>query len=136
MPDSVLQDILVHVNAETSGIAFVGGYLHESPDTLVAVMNPETGLENIATMGVSIGTIGIERPIVQIRSRGSQNGFLVANDNAWIVYRAIHNTINATINGTLYLMIEATQTPYTLGADENGRWIVGFNLQIYKEANA
>lgn len=136
MPDSVLQDILTHVRAETSGITFVGGYLQDGDDTVVAVMAPETGEENLETMGVSIGTITIERPIVHIRSRGTQNNFLVANDNAWIVYRAIHNTINATINGTRYLMIEAIQTPYTLGSDENGRWIVGFNLQIYKEANA
>ena len=134
MADSVLVDMLVHVRAVTS-LVFVGGYLPEDPDTVIAVMAPDPGLENIETMGVTIGTITIERPVVEFRSRAAQNSFLTANNNAWTLYRAIHNTINSTINGTLYHMIEALETPYTFGSDENGRWVVGFRVQIHKEGN-
>jgi len=136
MADSVLVDMLVHVRAVAGALVYVGGYLQETPDAIVAIMNPEPGLENLDTMGTSIGTINIERPIFQVRARAGQNDFLTSMQNAWTVYRAVHNTVDATINGTRYLMIEAVQTPYTLGADESGRWINGFSLQVYKEPNA
>jgi len=134
---SVLNDMLTHIRAVTAGITIDGGFLPEGDNTtaIAVVMTPEPGLANLDTMGTAIGTINIERPIVQIRSRGPQNDFPTANDNAWTIYRAVHNTVDATIDGTRYLMIEAIQTPYTLGSDENGRWIVGFSLQIYKEPN-
>lgn len=136
MADSVLVDILAHIRAVELTLTYVGGYMPPDPDAVNVIMAPDPGLENLETMGTSIGTITLERPIVQIRCRAGQHEFLTATQNAWLIYRAIHNTINATINGTRYLMIEAIQTPYTLGSDENGRWIVGFNLQITKEDNA
>ena len=133
---TVLDDIVSHITANTSGLTIRAGFIPDTPDTVITVMEPDPGLASLDTLGASVGVIKIERPILQIRSRAGQDDYETARVNAETVYKVLHNLVNTTIDSTRYLIIEALQPPFNLGRDQNGRWASGFNIQIHKEPNA
>lgn len=136
---NVLDDLAVHIGTLLPDETIFKGFMPDGADVadrLIALVMTEPGLEILDTMGTSIGTIGIERPIVQIFTRDASDDFQASFDLAVEVYQAIHNTVNTTINGTFYYMLEAIQYPYSISRDQNARWLSGFNLQVHKEPNS
>ena len=68
-----------------------------------------------------------ERPRVQVIARGKS--YRLAEEKARAAYEAIQCAMT-TINGTLYLRIDALQTPFYLKNDENGNTLFVFNVQV------
>lgn len=72
-----------------------------------------------------------EMPRVQFMWRDTDyNSGVTAVRAAW----AACDVVNTTINSTFYQRITPLQAPFTLGRDENDRWLFAFNLTITREA--
>jgi hypothetical protein len=134
----VLDDIASYL--QTQGVGTVGtdlfkAMLPDTPDACVAVLE-FGGDEPVDTYSVTAGTIKVERPALQIICRAAQDDYSAARTKAESAYKQLHNLGPATLSGTVYLGVKAREAPFTLGRDSNGRWLVGFNLSVWKEPNA
>ncbi len=135
---NVLDDLATHIAANTSFVIntdLFKGSLPDTPDTCI-ILAEIIGDEPVETMGRSLGSINIERPTIQILSRGAKNDYLTARTNAETVYRKVHNIVETDLSGTRYHLVEALQPPYNIDRDDNGRWLIGFNCNVWKAANA
>ncbi len=133
----VLDDIAVHL--QTQGLGTIGsslfkGYLPDEPDVCVAIVEI-SGDQPIDTMGATLGTINVDRPALQILCRAAQDDYEAARVKAESAYRALHNLVDTTVNGIRYLNITANRPPAPIDRDENSRWVIGFEIDVWKEVS-
>lgn len=133
---NVLTDLVTYAASLFPTETIRGGFVPDTPDKVVVIMSPDPGLTPLETMGATQGAgPKLERHILQIRCRGVQDDFQDARNLAETVYRGLNNRLGITLSGTVYVAIEALHPPYTLSADENGRWHLGFNILVTKYSN-
>jgi len=134
---TVLDDIAVHLQTQslgTIGTNLFKGYMPDTPDVCVAIIEL-SGDNPIDTMAPSLGTINIDRPALQILCRAGQDDYSAARVKAEAAYRALHNLVDTTVNGIRYLNIDATRPPAPIDRDENSRWVIGFEIDVWKEVS-
>lgn len=72
-----------------------------------------------------------EYPGLQVICRGKK--YNACRAKIELVRSTLHGVTEETINGTRYLLIQAKQSPETLGKDESGRRLFVINFRIIKE---
>ena len=84
----------------------------------------------ISEMGSTVGAVAAEAPslVVQVRSAS----YPTARNKAETAWTKLHKYIGI-LSGVRYLIIEARQSPFPIGRDEAGRWIIGCNYSVTKE---
>lgn len=135
---NVLDDLRIHLEGQSLGIpndSIRKGFLPTSVNPVIA-LTEVIGSPPVDTLGQVKGRINIERPRVQVITRGSQGDYKEARDLAELAYKALHGVTETIINGTRYLTIEAESPPNNIGRDENDRWMLEFTCDIWKEPNA
>ena len=111
------------------------GIMPDKPDVCTALLlNP--GDDPISVMTRTAGKPPVERPSITVLCRGKKNDHDVPHTKAESIYAVINNVVDTSLSGTRYLSIEARQPPFAVGRDENGRSLIGFNVDIWKEPNA
>lgn len=105
-----------------------------APDTFVSLYESQ-GLASAMTFSTSTGSVSVvfERPRLQLISRSSD--YATARSNAETIFVLLNGLSKKlpTSTGTLYLSIEAVQSPFHIGRDENDRHMVSCNFQVEKE---
>lgn len=80
-----------------------------------------------------------EFPNVQVRVRGGAHDEAdstvhpVTFAKAYAAMNSLHETLNQTVNGTVYHWIAAKGSPASLGRDQKGRDIYVINFDVIKE---
>lgn len=95
------------------------------------LLTPMGGQASLQVM--SCGPSGpntVARPRVRIACRDLD--YSVARTIAHIAFRLTDGFRAATVNGVSYLWMSAVSSPRYLGTDENGRSLVGFDLDVMK----
>lgn len=111
------------------------GIMPGEPDTCVALIE-SPGDDPVSVMTRTASKPPVERPSISILCRGAKDDHNAPRVEAESIYAVIHNVVDNTLSGTRYLSIEARQPPFSIGRDENGRSLIGFNVDIWKEPNA
>jgi hypothetical protein len=118
----------------TSGTDLFAGGLPDTPDAAVAMMET-AGREGKHVFGQALPAI--EYPRVRIAARGEPNDYETPRGTIEAIYQLLVARSAETVSGgARYLTWEPIQPPYSLGKDKNERWIVGFNVEVYKEVSA
>ena len=73
-----------------------------------------------------------EKPSVQVRVRGEQNGYAAAYSLIKDIFDLLHGKSNTTIGVNRYIGIWAIDNPTAMGQDENERPIFVLNLRIHR----
>lgn len=131
---TVLNDLVTFLAAALPAEVVRRGYIPTSPDRVIAFVEL-IGDEPLATMPGRCG-YRMESPNIQVRARAVKDDYEAARDLAQDAFNALHDQVRLTISGTKYSLIEALQSPYNLGIDEESRWTCGFTLRCWKEPNA
>lgn len=125
-----MTDVLDYLT--TGGISttsLFAGQMPASPDAAVCVY--ETGgLGPVKAMGNTAGQAKFERPRVQIVSRGARFGYADARAVAQEAFLLLDGMPSRSVNGRRYLWGSAIQSPFTMGADEQGRPLIAFNVDL------
>jgi hypothetical protein len=115
--------------------AIYKGHLPPDPDEVIGLIELE-GDTPIDTLGMTKGDIKVERPQLRIMVRSPRNDYERGRIIAENAYKQLHGVTDQTVGGgARYLTIEALTPPFNLGADDNGRWLIGFSIFIWKELN-
>lgn len=118
----------------TEGTDLFTGALPASPDA-VTVVAETTG--RMPEYIFSQGLPGIERPRIQIRTRGAANDYEAPRIQIERVYQLLAQRGHETVSGgARYLTWAPIQAPFAMGQDKNERWIFAVNLEVWKEASA
>lgn len=72
----------------------------------------------------------LERPTVQIKVRGTKNGYSAAYSLAKSIRSELHEYANQTVNSTRYIQIYAQGDILYLGKDDNQRPLLSMNFRI------
>jgi hypothetical protein len=105
-----------------------------NPNTLT-VLYETAGVSNDYTFSSATGgaNVEIERPSFQILSRSS--AYQTARSRAETAYQIFDGLAGRTLptaTGTRYLEITAVQAPFSIGRDDNERWLVSTNYNVWK----
>lgn len=121
----------------SGGIGTVGtdlflGTLPTAPDNAVAIY--ETGgLGAIHAMNPNAGQAKVERPRIQVVSRGGANSYEAARAVAQKAWLLLDGLPTRTINGTQYHWGACVQSPFLMGRDEPAnRPLIAFNVDLVK----
>lgn len=139
---NVLDDLAIYITAQstlfTMGASLVKGRLPDKPTTCVALIEGLSFEPPIETFGASGSFGGMERPQIQIVSRGGPNDYKKARDNSEAVFKIVRSVYNTStgINGTKYHMIKVRSTPYYQGEDDNSRHIISFTVDVWKDVSS
>lgn len=115
-----------------------GGFMPDGEgidDRIVAVLEP-TGDEPPAETFVGRGRgpkLNMELPRLSIRCRTPKDCYEDSRELAESLFQFLHNQVGVTLSGTFYNVIEAVSSPFTIGTDEQGRWISGFEIRCWKK---
>lgn len=132
----VVDFLAVNFPAET----IRGGFMPDGEgvdDRIVAVLEP-AGEEPPAETFVGAGRgpkLNMELPVLSIRCRTPKDCYEDSRELADTMFQFLHNQVDVTLSGTRYAVIEATSSPFTIGTDEQGRWISGFEVRCWKKAS-
>jgi hypothetical protein len=108
--------------------------LPEEPNEVLALIET-AGRSGQHTFGTSLPAV--ERPRMRIISRGEPNDYETPRAQIESVYQLFAARGNGAIGaGARYLTFEPLQPPYVLGRDKNDRWMLGFNVEVWKEVSA
>jgi len=134
----LLQEIVEYIRTQSTGFVrgtnLFRGFWHDVPDTATLVRE-YGGRPPQHTFGST--TPEWEAPRIQVLCRSKS--YDTARDNAETIYRLLDNVSNQTLTpstsatGTRYLKIDAQQSPFSLGRDDNDRAIIGCNYEVWKE---
>lgn len=98
--------------------------------------NGVTVMSVIREYGSMAPDLGFDGPLmehrrVQIltRARSYNDG----ETRAWALYNVLSAIVNQVVGGKQYYAINPLQTPFYMGADENGLALFAFNLEVQKE---
>ena len=108
---------------------YLGGIFPGTRDDAIALA--EGGGERpVNEMGPTVGAVAAESPelVAQVRSASYSS----ARSKAEAIWTKLHK-YSGTMSGTRYLLIEAWQSPYPVGRDDAGRWIIGCSYRVTKE---
>ena len=107
------------------------GFMPDKPNECIAILEP-LGFEPPAeTMGSA--DINVERPQIQIVSRGPANDYETPRRNINWAYKNLRNLVSTSLgSGTHYLYIGTRSSPYYQGEDENSRHFLVFTLDVWK----
>ena len=134
---TVLDDIATYLDANTSAFTlgqnlFKGRFGPNFEDTCVCIQEI-LGFEPPAeTYG---SKVNIERPQIQVISRGGINAYNTARENAEIAYKVLREA-STTINGVKYFLLDIRSSPHYLGEDDNSRHMISFTVDIWKEPSS
>ena len=131
-----LATVLQTAGVGTIGVSlFKGGVPLDNPltgvqDTLVALIEVP-GLPPVHVHTMQAATY--EQPVVQIVTRGIPYGYAAARTLAQKAFNALDGLANAEhSDGTVYLWVQALQSPFFLRWDELARPLIGFNIRCAK----
>ena len=131
---SVLTDVSTYLNDAsistqdlTLGSNLFMSTLPDSPDTCVAVMQGG-GVAPEDTFGTSYPIL--EQPSIQTLVRAAS--YATAEALAVDIFKSLTAVENATLTSTLYLKIEAQQSPFPLEEDDRERIIMSCNFSVIK----
>jgi len=121
----------------TGGIGTVGttlfkGYMPELPDTVMAVYE-SGGRAPYRAMRGAAGQAVAERPRVQVVARAATYDYASARTAINDVVRRLDGAGDFTQNGVRYLWVAATQSPFVMGRDDQGRVKIAVNFDVVKE---
>lgn len=135
---TTLEDLGTFLQTAGTGTLATDLFLGLMPDTpdFCTVLLENPGDDSIVVMNRTAGKPTVERPSVMVLCRGAKDDYNTPRTEAESIYAVINDVVDTTLSSTRYLAIEARQPPYGVGRDDNGRELVGFNLDIWKEANA
>jgi len=133
----ILDELARHL--QDNGIGTVGtnifkSYSPNKPDSLLIIY--ETGGERPQDTFGSTNVAAWENPRIQIISRSTEYQF--ARNKAESAFRVLIGIANQTIkassldSGSFYLRVNAIQSPFRLGIDENSRNLVACNFAVMK----
>lgn len=143
---ALLDDIAHYLDDSTSALTLLSGtggsgnmvkarMLDHSkvPDTVVGLYEtPGWAPQWTFTTGSSAPAF--ERPGLQVIARSTS--YTVARGHAYRVFRILDSVRNKTLphtsSGTRYLTISAVGSPYSLGQDQNGRFLLSVNFDVSK----
>jgi len=116
---------------QSIGVAGTDLFLGSTPDSPDActTVREYAGEAPERTLGPSTA---YEQPRIQIVCRAGKDDYAAARTKAEAVYKVIDKA-ELTLSGVHYLRIEPLQSPFTIGRDENDRWLIGFNASVMKE---
>ena len=131
---SVLTDIGTYLNAAsistqdlTLGTNLFLGRLPETPDTCVGVIQT-AGVAPTDTFGTSFPPLETQGPQTLVRATTYATAEALAVD----VMKSLASVDNQTLTSTLYLKIEAQQSPFALERDAQERLIMSCNYNVIK----
>ena len=124
---SFLDSASISTQDLTLGTNLFLGRLPESPDTCVALVQT-AGVVPIDTFGTSFPPLENQGLQTLIRA----TSYATAESLAVDVFKALAAVENATLTSTLYLKIEAQQSPFALLRDEQERQVMSCNYIIAK----
>jgi hypothetical protein len=121
--------------AVAQGIGVLGSTMQRfaltsSPDAQVALI-PYAGLPSEQAFGSD--ALKWEFPRIQVVSRGPKNDPRAAFQKAHDAYLAYGRIAAESLSGTFWHGVKVLQPPFSMGVDDNGRPLYGFNLAIEKE---
>ncbi len=137
---TILDELATYLVANTT--LTVGGTTGTLTKAIMRDSQPDTVASLFETGGLpsrqafSTGTntdIVWERPSVQLLSRSLS--YQTARAAAEAVYQALDGLGETTMSGTRWGSVDAIQAPFSLGRDENERYLVSVNFQIHKEVS-
>jgi hypothetical protein len=135
---AVLEDLVAYLEAEGHGTRsqslFAGRVPMDDPgnpvpDAIIALltipgMAPLLTHESFAA--------AIEQPMIQVLTRGTPYGDQAAMVRAMAAWDTLGSVVNLTLSGTLYLAIQARQSPWKLRDDAERRPEYVFNILVQK----
>jgi hypothetical protein len=122
---------------QTAGIGtlgddlFWGRGLTDTPDAQTSVQQ-YGGLPPEMAMTDVIGKVIAERPRCQIVCRA--NEYAVAEAQARLAWSALTN-YKATPGAGSVMYVSPVQSPFSMGPDQQNRWLYGFNVDCWIEGN-
>lgn len=122
----------------TVGTNIFLGVIPDGTDTCITLIET-LSFEPLDTFGTTEGDANlakVERPQIQVISRGAKDDYETARTNSETAYKQLHGTYKLTQSGTLYLAIIARSTPHYQGPDANQRHMITFTLDVWKEPNS
>jgi hypothetical protein len=132
----ILDDLTTLITGATSlafGTDLFAAGLPDTPHACVAMV------ETPGRAGTQVFSAGlvIEKPRVQIAARGEPNDYETPRALIEDIYQLLVNRQAETVSGgARYLSWEPIQPPFVLKKDKNDRWIIGFNVEVWKELSA
>lgn len=138
---AILDDIYTYVNAQSTvlstsnmgkAVMLDAGSV---PNTFLSFYETagEPGAHSFST-AAGLAERVFDRPGLQVLSRSTS--YPTARTRAQIVYDLLDGVANKkmpTSTGILYLSISAVQAPFSLGRDENDRWLVSCNYRVERD---
>jgi hypothetical protein len=131
---SLLSDVGTYLNAAsistadlTLGTNLFLGRLPDSPDTCVGLIQTG-GLAPTDTYGTSFPPLETQGLQTLVRAASYATGEALAVD----VFKSLLSVENETLTSTLYLKIEANQSPFALERDEQERVVLSCNFNVVK----
>jgi len=130
----LLSDVGTYLNAAsistadlTLGTNLFLGRLPDSPDTCVGLIQTG-GLAPTDTYGTSFPPLETQGLQTLVRAASYATGEALAVD----VFKSLLSVENETLTSTLYLKIEANQSPFALERDEQERVVLSCNFNVVK----
>lgn len=129
-----LATLLATACSLTVGTTLFKGAMPATPDACLALIEyPGIGPDFVFGQAA----IAQESPRLQVLCRGGRDDYETPRDVAETAYRALAAAQPQTIASTRYQRFLPLQAPFRLGAqDENGRYVIAFNVQVDKELSA
>jgi hypothetical protein len=131
---SLLSDVGTYLNAAsistqdlTLGTNLFLGRLPDSPDTCVGLIQTG-GLAPTDTYGTSFPPLETQGLQTLVRAASYATGEALAVD----IFKSLLSVENETLTSTLYLKIEANQSPFALERDEQERVVMSCNFNVVK----
>ena len=131
---SLLSDVGTYLNAAsistqdlTLGTNLFLGRLPDSPDTCVGLIQTG-GLAPTDTYGTSYPPLETQGLQTLVRAASYATGEALAVD----IFKSLLSVENETLTSTLYLKIEANQSPFALERDEKERVVLSCNFNVVK----
>lgn len=121
---------LQSASVATSGTDLFIGIMPNSPDLCVALYE-YSGTSPLEVMVDDAATL--ERPSVQVMTRGPRNDYPAARDLMVSVRDTLTAITNETISGVTFLRVAQISSINALGVDENERPRFTLSLQIVVE---
>ena len=131
----VLEELGAYLDAQstrfTAGTNLFYNWLPSEPGTAASII--ETGgLPPAYTFGGDLPKYENQRVQVMCRSTSSTRARGNMND-AWVQLQEIENE---TLSSRSWLRVSAVQSPFSLGQDDQGRWLFACNFEAVRATTA